>query len=54
LSPKELAILQFVAANPDMPRWKIAEHFDISGSRLSVLTCCRLGKAYLEKLQSAW
>ena len=52
LSFSEYAILRYVAANPELARYQIAEHFSISLARLSVLTCCPLGQAVLEALQA--
>jgi len=48
----KLALLT-VAANPDLPRWLIADHLDISGSKLSTITCSKLGVAALAQLKSA-
>ena len=50
LTFREYAILSFVAANPDMPRWLIAERFGISQSPLSIVTCSALGRWYLDFL----
>jgi hypothetical protein len=50
LSFREFAILRHLAANPDLPRWRIAEQFGVSPARLSVLTCCPIGQAYLRVL----
>ena len=47
----EYAILRFVAAHPEMPRWSIAERFGISVQRLSLITCCSLGQCYLKALR---
>ncbi len=54
LSFNEFAILRYVADHPELPRWRIAEHFSISPARLSVLTCCPLGQAFLEALQAGF
>ena len=51
LTLREYAILRFVATNPDMPKWLIAERFGISPQRLSILTCCPLGQMYLRALR---
>ena len=47
----EYAILSFVADNPNMPQWLIAQRFGISPARLSTLTCCALGRRYLDVLR---
>jgi hypothetical protein len=44
-------MLRFVAANPDMPQWIKAKRCGISHQRLSILTCCPLGQAYLKALR---
>ena len=49
---REYAILSFVADNPNMPQWLIAQRFGISPARLSALTCCALGQRYLDVLRS--
>ena len=51
LTLREYAILRFVAANPDMPKWLIAERFGISPQRLSILSCCPLGQMFLKALR---
>lgn len=51
LSFREFGILRYVADNPHLAQYQIAEHFGISPARLSVLTCCPLGQAFLEALQ---
>ncbi len=49
---KERIALNYVAANPELYRWVIARHLKLSLSRLSILTCCDNGRAYLEVLKS--
>ena len=51
LTAEDRCALQYVVANPSHPRWMIAEHLGMGQSRLSVLTCCPLGQAYLETLR---
>ena len=51
LTTRDRRALHYVAANPGLPRWRIAEHLGIGLSRLSILTCCALGRAYLETLR---
>lgn len=46
----EIAIY-FVAANPDLERWKIAEHLGMSLSKLSTISCSPRGEALLESLK---
>jgi len=43
-----------VAAHPDLAQWQIAEHFGISSSRLSVLTCSPAGQRYLNFDLDKW
>ncbi len=50
LTTRARRALHYVAANPGLPRWRIAEHLGIGLSRLSILTCCALGRAYLDTL----
>jgi hypothetical protein len=51
LTLHEYSILRFVAANPDMPKWLIAERFDMSPQRLSIISCCPLGQTFLKALR---
>ena len=51
LTLSEYAILRFVAADPDMPKWLIAERFGISPQRLSIISCCPLGQSFLKALR---
>lgn len=39
-----------VAANPDLARWKIANHLGMSLSKLSTITCSREGEALIKAL----
>jgi hypothetical protein len=50
LTAHEDAALRFVAGNPDIPRWIVAERFGIGTQRLSNLACCPLGQRYLKAL----
>lgn len=43
-------VLKFVAANLDLPRWKIAAALGMSSSRLSNITCSPMGTSILERL----
>ena len=50
MGTKEHLALLLVAANPDLPRWVLAEIADMSPSRLSIISCCALGQQYLSEL----
>lgn len=50
---EERRILDHVAANPDKPRWMIAEHFGISLSHLSIIACSPEGVKYLASAASS-
>ena len=46
----DMAAIMTVAANPDLPRWKIAEHLGMSLSKLSTITCSPKGEFVLKHL----
>jgi hypothetical protein len=46
----EIALLT-VAANPDLERYRIAQHLGMSGSKLSTITCSPRGRATLDQLK---
>jgi len=52
LTLHEYASLRYVAANPDMPKWLIAERFGMRPQRLSIITCCPLGQTFLRALRA--
>jgi hypothetical protein len=47
----DLNALYYIAANPDLPRYQIAEALGISLSRLSTISCSPTGVTYLERLK---
>lgn len=47
----DLNALCYIAANPDLPRYRIAEFLGISLSKLSNISCSPRGVAYLEHLK---
>jgi hypothetical protein len=47
-------VLDYVAANPDEPRWMVAQRFEISLSRLSIITCSPAGQQYLAAPSPLW
>ena len=51
LSYIEIMALKYIAANPDVARWKIANHIGISGSRLSIISCSELGINFLSNIK---
>ncbi len=53
LRPRDRIALLYVAANPHVERWRIAEHLGISQSHLSILTCCELGRQRLQAYAAA-
>jgi hypothetical protein len=46
-----LHALLTVAANFDLPRFRVAEHLGMSGAKLSTITCSPRGRATLEQLK---
>ena len=52
LSYNEMLSLKYIAANPELPRWKIAAHIGISGSKLSIISCSELGVNYLDNIKN--
>ena len=50
LTPREFRILRYVAANPHLRRCEIARYFGIDPNRLSLITCCPVGRTYLTLL----
>lgn len=50
LTARQRLILAVVATRPHVPRWKVAEKFNISSSRLSILTCSHLGQAFMKRV----
>jgi hypothetical protein len=53
IGPWEKQMLDYVIANPDVPRWLIAKLFGVSPSRLSVVTCSPAGQRYLASAKSS-
>jgi hypothetical protein len=51
---REQRILDYIATNPDEPRWMVAQRFAISLSRLSIITCSPAGVQYLATAAPRW
>lgn len=51
LCPRDKRALLHIAANPSMPRFKIAVHIGISPSKLSNISCSPLGVRFLDRLK---